>query len=583
MKTLITRAATLTCALLLGTSASAQQNAPTLVIDDTEFWGKIPVKDQITDAAEQEVPFLFNNSALKLLSMANIDHQVTVPEAGEYYVYARSKAASRGQSFRVALGTKIVTESFMGGGEGFTWQKKGPFELAKGPLQVRLTRIVTAPTLDALFISKNADLKEDVIKSLQGRPEAKLIKEYKVPPPVSVNWGDANNDGKLDMLITGFGYNSTVIDHDGKELWTYKAPEANFAARSTDDINGLIWDLDGDGKSEVIHWRMIDNVESIAVVDATTGEVKRHIPWPHVSANPNARRSYNNHRMSIARFGPTPKESSLVVYSDPGGGSRIDVFDKDLKPVWNHVTTKAKDHLGHNCYIVDLNKDGVDEVLVSAMLIDAKGKVVWNRYDLFNDNHDHADQSYVTDLNNDGKPEIVAGWSDVGAVALDAMTGELLWWNQAEHTQRIRAGNFLDNAPTNPQVVAGQRIYGNRQFEPYLYGQVKWFDAKGNHLMSWPDFPLNCNPVFTKGDYDGDGGDDLFYFKFRLNRQGKGEFYFPDEIYTMFDFQGDKGEEVITMERDTIRIYGSPKANSSDPKFGRDVEYLRTKVVNIEH
>lgn len=569
--------------LLITAAATFGQgnSAPTVIIDDTAFWGVMPMKDQITDATEQQVPWLFNNTALMLRSMANIDTTVQIPEAGTYYLYARSKAAGRGQSFRVSMGTKLITESIRSTGEGFTWQKAtGQFELAKGETQLRLTRISTGGTLDVLALSKNPDLKEDDIKSLQGHPEAKLVRDYKIPLSLSVNFGDANNDGKVDIFVQGFGYSASIIDNNGTELWNYKGPEANFAARSTDDINGLIWDIDGDGKSEVIHWRMIDNVESIVVADGLTGQMKHHTPWP--TSNTTGRRVYNNHRMAIARFGPNPKDSNLVVYTDPGGGVRIDVFSHDLKPVWSHEERKAKDHLGHNVYIVDLNKDGIDEVLVSAMLLDNKGKVLWNRYDLFNDNRDHADQTYVTDLNNDGKPELVCGWSDVGAVALNALTGEILWWSQAEHTQRIRAGNFLDGIPS-PQVVAGQRIYGNREFEQYLWASVKWFDSKGKHLSTWPEYPINCNPKFVKLDWTGTGTDDLFWFKFRMNRQGKGDFYFPEPVYTTFDFQGDKAEEVITIDGDKLRVYGSAKANSSNPSFGRDLEYLRTKVVNIEH
>src|SRR4026207_1483026 len=102
----------------------------------------MPMKDQITDTTEQQVPWLFNNTALMLKSMANIDTTVQIPEAGSYYVYARSKAAGRGQSFRVALG-KIESQNIRSAGEGFTWQRVGPFDLQKGETQLRLTRIVT--------------------------------------------------------------------------------------------------------------------------------------------------------------------------------------------------------------------------------------------------------------------------------------------------------------------------------------------------------------------------------------------------------------------------------------------------------
>ena len=43
----------------------------------------------------------------------------------------------------------------------------------------------------------------------------------------------------------------------------------------------------------------------------------------------------------------------------------------------------------------------------------------------------------------------------------------------------------------------------NREFEPYLWAQMKYFDPTGKLLSNWPAFPLNCNPKFVKGDFDG--------------------------------------------------------------------------------
>src|ERR687894_3146500 len=61
-----------------------RRTAATVVIDDSALWGRLPLKDQVADAASLNVPWLFNNTALLLLSQASMETEVTIPEAGTY-------------------------------------------------------------------------------------------------------------------------------------------------------------------------------------------------------------------------------------------------------------------------------------------------------------------------------------------------------------------------------------------------------------------------------------------------------------------------------------------------------------------
>jgi hypothetical protein len=167
-------------------------------------------------------------------------------------------------------------------------------------------------------------------------------------------------------------------------------------------------------------------------------------------------------------------------------------------------------------------------------------------------------------------------------VAFNPRDGQVLWWRQAEHSQRLAVGNFLAQG-RGPHLAVGARFYGNRQFEPYLYSQVHWFDAGGNALGKWPEYPINSNPVFVQGDWRGDGGTTLFWHLFRLDRTGRGELFFSEPVYHCFDFTGDRAEEVVTLENDLLRIYGHRDANQAQPKFGRDEEYLRRHGANHDH
>lgn len=478
---------------------SAQPAAPArrpIVIDDSAFWGRMPLKDQVGNAASQNVPWLFNNTALLLLQQANVEAEIEVPAAGTYFLYARSKSDAA-NSFRVAFGT-TVSPSVTGDGT-FAWRRVGEFRLAAGKQIVRLTRIDTAPVLDLLLLSPDPAFPEAALAALQLAPEVRLVKEYQIPPPLSLNFGHADADGRLDFVVMAPGYSAHVFDHDGRELWRYQAPTAGAAPRSTDDINALIWDLEGDGRAEVLHWRLLDGKEALVVADAQTGEIKKHTPWP-TAPLPHA---YNNFRICVARFAPG-RPGHILVYSDSGGQIVLQAYNSALEPVWRHTERRKKDHLGHYPYLKDLNGDGLEEVIVSSLVLDHAGKVVWNRFDLFDDNHDHADMFRFADLDGDGREEMLAPMSDVGLVVSDPRDGKVLWWRQGEHSQRLAVGEFLDRGRA-PHLAIGARFYGNRQFEPALFSQVHWFDAAGTAVGKWPEHPLNCNPVFVQGDWRGDG------------------------------------------------------------------------------
>jgi hypothetical protein len=118
--------------------------------------------------------------------------------------------------------------------------------------------------------------------------------------------------------------------------------------------------------------------------------------------------------------------------------------------------------------------------------------------------------------------------------------------------------------------------------EPYLFSQLFWFDNKGNRLFKWPDAPLNGNPDFVKGKWDG-VKEQLFWFKFKLNEQGRGALYFPDPVYHMFDFMGKGAEEVITLDHGYLRVYGSKYAHYSNKDSKKDLMYLKNNVVNHTH
>ena len=275
------------------------------------------------------------------------------------------------------------------------------------------------------------------------------------------------------------------------------------------------------------------------------------MPWP-APALPHVD---NNYRMAVAKFhkdsdGP----DTLLVFADTGGWIGLTAYDKDLNMLWQHAEHRLKDYFGHYIYPWDVNGDGVDEVVISHLCLDANGKEVWNNAKYFYDDHDHMDAMEFFDMNGDGKPELLIGQSDAGTYEYNAQNGKMIWQNESDHVQQITAGYILGDSKT-PQVVSNGRTYANG-----LSAQLYWFDNQGRLLEKWPAHPLGGNPNFVRGDWFGTSKRTYFWYRFKLEPDGNATLYFKGEAYHMFDFEHTGADQVITLGNgpggQILRVYG---------------------------
>ncbi len=567
---------------------AARQSPGTIVVPASDFFANIPAGDS-NDGRFPAGQWFFNNSTLNMSVPADVTTTVPVTEAGTYHLFVRSIGTAE-SSFKIEVNGREDAGTY---GHGpLAWQQGGDFTLQPGAVTLRLTAIRPRPSLNVLVLTRRADFKEDDLRSMELPSEVKLLHEYKIEPSNIVKFGDVDGTGKYAILDITSDYSAIMYANDGHELWRWKAPEQDARLRGEFEAPGILWDFHHTGRDELAHWRFLDGKEWLVLADGRDGTILKKVPWPA----PTPPHVYNNYRLAVAKFYPGDGPDTLLVLSDTGGLISLTAYDKDLNLLWQHAEHRPKDYFGHYIYPFDVNGDGIDEVIISHLCLDANGHEVWNNARYFEDNHDHMDAMEFFDINGDGKPELLVGQSDAGTLAYNAQNGDMLWQNSSDHSQQVTAGFILGNSKT-PQVVTNGRTYtprpaGNRggtrppqAADQIMVGgglgaQLYWFDNLGRQLETWPAHPLSGNPNFVRGDWYGNGHRTFFWFRFKLEPDGAATLFFKGEVYHMFDFDHTGAEQVITQEGGTLRVYGNAGVTPHPVK--RDAEYRRL-IANHTH
>lgn len=390
-----------------------------------------------------------------------------------------------------------------------------------------------------------------------------------------VRVGDLNGDGVYEFLLVRGAMGQTALDQKGTVLWEYEDGDSSMADIRPDS-EFPIYDLDGDGKAEVVCARRVEGNLSLCIVDGATGALKRHVPYPR----PDLIACDFRGAIQVADLRGSGDVRDVVVSWDY---NYVAAFNDRLEMLWDGALSspemKAHSRMGHGHGVRcgDVDGDGHDEVLCGATLLDHDGKVLWCRVDLPKVQGDHVDGALIADINGDGEQEIFFA---TGGYLLDAR-GNVLWGlgEAIIHGQCAQMGKLRGDIE-GLQIVLNDENWSRNLAEgrtPLVYV----LDKDGRELLKLPCGAGQQGPMV--GDWDGDGLDELFVPQddaFEI-RDGKGKplgaipksmpgarVGGPTELPFVGDVLGDRRAEVVVVgqsgEEAWLEVYTNSAENGNE-------------------
>ncbi len=194
--------------------------------------------------------------------------------------------------------------------------------------------------------------------------------------------GDLSNDGKLGYVLRAVRGGQVWIvayHHDGNVLWERNTnlPAAGGWDGSTLHVPLLCWDVNGDGRSEVVYHEHVGRYphethgapsegSRLTAVDGETGDVVWQAPWPAIQPRV---------MMTVGHLHGMDAPASIVVQDETYRNVVLTAVNGATAEVdWRVEQEQAG---GHNLDIADIDGDGVQEVICGGVCYNGDGTVRW--------------------------------------------------------------------------------------------------------------------------------------------------------------------------------------------------------------
>jgi len=372
-----------------------------------------------------------------------------------------------------------------------------------------------------------------------------------------LRFGHLTGGDRLEMvlaqnlkLVPGNGDLATVrcltaVNLEGEVLWQFGEPGSDpDAAMLTADVPVQLYDIDGDGRDEVL---CLKNFK-LYVLDGADGSVKNVFPLPRDPHEENRFGRLVGDSIIIANFRGLPRPRDIVLKNRY---KQVWAFDDEFNLLWTH-----RGNTGHFAQPYDFDGDGRDELYVGYTLLGPDGDVRWSL-----DWGDHTDEIAIGSFDperDDVQIAIVCGEEGFNILSPD---GEVLYREHLGHAQRLSAARFREDLEGlqfyvvtywgNPGIISLHDRRGRKllEFEPTTTGSV----LNPVNWTGWgTELALLSGSVLHGGMIDG---------------HGRRVVLFPDDGHPELcaeavDLTGDARDEVVLWDAERIWIYTQDEAFS---------------------
>lgn len=341
---------------------------------------------------------------------------------------------------------------------------------------------------------------------------------------------------------------------DGTRLWRYDMGWSIEAG--TWYSPWIVYDVDGDGKAEVYckagegdprdeKGLVQSGPEYLFKIDGQTGKVIDKTEW----ISRDGFSSYNYYCRNFLTVAYLDgRKPSLVMQRGTYRLIKTQALDKDFNKIWYWESPqeekKYRGQGSHGLISADVDRDGRDELVIGAAVLDDNGKGLWTL------EMGHPDICYVADIDPDNPGlEIFYGFETRqetdGLCLVDAATGRKLWTHKKPtrhlHSQGMAGDVLADYA--GMEVFAGERDLEER-----------WFYSADGQLIEFRNTgTLSPRPVW----WDSDEQKEVILSKAIQDWEGEKIQSLEGRVIAIVDCLGDHREEVITSLKGQMRIYST--------------------------
>lgn len=315
-------------------------------------------------------------------------------------------------------------------------------------------------------------------------------------------FGDIEGYGKLNCVIRldngctemsqdpGVPVQLEAFSYTGKSLWRKDIAKHSNIFGSASNAPFNVWDMNGDGKDEVVTLLQIGEDNHVAILDGMSGKLISNTLWDKMATDVSL--SSTRTQMSIAYL--DGKNPAVITQTGIYENEVISAFDNNLNRLWTYKSfMETSGTGGHKIEVADVDNDGKQEIIYGTTCLNADGSLRWSIY------RQHPDIISIHDY-IPGRPGqevcfIVESASTAGIYMVDANNGEVIWKSNREddpvwyHGHTGWTADIWDGSP-------GMECMTNR--DGHADKTYILFSSDGKRLNE--KFPVGYSPFEWDGD-----------------------------------------------------------------------------------